>query len=50
MKYKWLNLKNNQKLIIFFNGWGMDEGVVKHLDCEGYDILMFYNYNDFTII
>ena len=45
MRYKWLNIKNNQKLIVFFNGWGMDECVVKHLDCENFDILMFYDYN-----
>ena len=45
MKYKWLNQKNNKKLIIFFNGWGMDENVVKHLDAEDYDVLMFYDYN-----
>ena len=45
MKYKWLNKNSNQKLIIFFNGWGMDENVVKHLNCEDYDVLMFYNYN-----
>ncbi|MBE7710879.1 MAG: DUF452 family protein [Cyanobacteria bacterium SIG31] len=45
MKYKYLNQNNNQKLIIFFNGWGMDENVVKHLDCEDYDVLMFYDYN-----
>jgi biotin synthesis protein BioG len=45
MKYKWLNNTNGKKLIIFFNGWGMDENVVKHLDCEDYDVLMFYDYN-----
>ncbi len=45
MKYKWLNKNSNQKLIIFFNGWGMDESVVKHLDVEDYDVLMFYDYN-----
>ena len=46
MKYKWLNKGvNNSKLILFFNGWGMDENVVKHLDCENYDVLMFYDYN-----
>ena len=45
MKYKWLNQKNNQKLIIFFNGWGMDECVVNHLLSEDYDVLMFYDYN-----
>ena len=45
MKYKWLNKNNNQKLIIFFNGWGMDENVVKHLDTEDFDVLIFYDYN-----
>lgn len=45
MKYKWLNRKNQKKLIIFFNGWGMDENVIKHLNPEDYDVLMFYDYN-----
>lgn len=45
MKYKWLNQKNNQKLIVFFNGWGMDENIISHLECEDYDILTFYDYN-----
>ena len=49
MKYKWLNQKNNQKLIVFFNGWGMDEFVVNHLQAEEYDVLMFYDYNSLTI-
>ena len=46
MKYKWLNNKNNDKLIIFFNGWGMDENAVKHLEPEDYNIVMFYDYNN----
>lgn len=46
MKYKWLNRINNDKLIIFFNGWGMDEAVVNHLDTEDYDVVMFYDYNN----
>ena len=45
MKYKWLNKDNKIKLIVFFNGWGMDESVVSRLDAEDYDILMFYDYN-----
>lgn len=45
MKYKWLNRENNKNLIIFFNGWGMDENIVKHLAYEDYDVLMFYDYN-----
>ena len=45
MKYKWLNKKENKKLILFFNGWGMDECVVNHLQPEDCDVLMFYDYN-----
>ena len=45
MRYKWLYREKREKLIIFFNGWGMDESVVKHLNPEKYDILMFYDYN-----
>ena len=44
MKYKWLNRENNDKLIVFFNGWGMDECVVKHLYPDDYDVLMFFDY------
>ena len=49
MKYKWLNKENNNKLIIFFNGWGMDESIVKHLEFGCYDVIMFYDYNDLNI-
>ena len=46
MKYKWLNINQNNKVIVFFNGWGMDESVVYHLDFSDYDVLMFYDYNN----
>lgn len=49
MKYKWLNKDNNEKLIVFFNGWGMDENAVKHLDCEDYDVVIIYDYNDLEL-
>lgn len=45
MEYKWLNRQNNDSVIIFFNGWGMDESVLNHLGFENYDVLMFYDYN-----
>ncbi len=44
MKYKWLNKNHNQKLIIFFNGWGCDEIPLNHLDFEENDVLMCYDY------
>ena len=50
MKNKFINKANNEKLILFFNGWGMDELVVGHLDSEGFDICVFYHYDkDFNI-
>lgn len=45
MKYKWLNKVNNNNLIVFFNGWGMDESIVTHLNPTDYDVLMFFDYN-----
>lgn len=49
MQYKWLNKKNNKKLIVFFNGWGMDEKVVEHLYFDDFDVLTFYDYTSFEI-
>lgn len=56
MKYKWLNNVNNSSVIVFFNGWGMDESIVSNLSFNTFDVLMFYDYNtldtdfDFTTI
>ena len=41
-----LNYSNSDKLINFFNGWGMDENAVSHLDCGDYDVVMLYDYNN----
>lgn len=49
MRYKWLNKNNNDKIIIFFNGWGMDDKVISHLACEDFDVLAFYDYETFEI-
>jgi len=48
MKYKFFN-ENNKKLIIFFNGWGMDEIIISHLDRENFDLLVFYDYRDLEL-
>lgn len=46
MEYKWLNKKQeNNKIIVFFNGWGMDESIVRHLNPKDFDVLMFFDYN-----
>lgn len=45
MKHKWLHNNNNAGLIIFCNGWGMDESPVRFLRSDQYDVLMFYDYS-----
>ncbi len=50
MKSKWLNNQNNENIIVFFNGWGMDEKIVEHLLYGNYDVLMFYDYRTFEEI
>ena len=44
MKVKWLNKKDNPQLILFFNGWGMDEHPVEHLKFSNQDIVLLYDY------
>ena len=47
MQYFWLNKKEeNKKLIVFFNGWGMNETPVKHLACEDFDVLVLFDYRN----
>lgn len=43
MRTEWLNKKGNSRVIVFFNGWGMNGQVVKHLNTKA-DVLMFYDY------
>lgn len=50
MKSSFLEKESNHKLILFFNGWGMDSSVVSHLKTEDYDVKAFCHYNhDFSI-
>lgn len=45
MKLKWLHQNSSSDLIVFCNGWGMDEGVVNHLTSTEYDLVMLYSYS-----
>jgi len=45
MQTKFLNKNNNEKLILFFNGWGMNMSILEHINSENYDVLTFYNYD-----
>lgn len=50
MKATWLNKKNgNQCIILFFNGWGMDEVVVEHLAFDECDVLMLNEYRSLLL-
>ena len=45
MKKIWIKRENTQELLLFFNGWGMDEKPCRQLAFdEGLDILMIYDY------
>ncbi len=49
MQYFWLNNKEeNKKLIVFFNGWAMNETPIQHLECDDYNVLVIYDYRDFN--
>ena len=49
MQIEFLHKTNKPKLILFFNGWGMNDSVVKHLENSDFDVLSFSNYdNDFS--
>ncbi len=43
MRIEWLNRENTDRVIVFFNGWGMDSRTVQHLKGE-YDILEINDY------
>ena len=49
MKIEFLHKKNNPKLILFFNGWGMNKAIINHLECTEFDVLCFSDYtHDFN--
>lgn len=49
MKYFWINKKNQKQLIVFFNGWGMDENPFVHLDYNNFDLLMLSDYSSLDV-
>lgn len=46
MQYYWLNKQKNEKLIIFFGGWSFDYKPFQSLDCNNYDVIMIYDFNN----
>jgi hypothetical protein len=49
MRHKWLIKDNNNSIIVFFNGWGMDETPFNFLKSNKYDVICFYDYCDLNI-
>ncbi len=44
MQIEWCNRHGNDKIILFFNGWGFDTNMFNSFDHQDYDVLMFYQY------
>lgn len=44
MNKTWLNKEDNKKLILFFNGWGMDNAAIEHLEPAEYDVVVLNDY------
>ncbi|MGL4410550.1 MAG: pimeloyl-ACP methyl esterase BioG family protein [Bacteroidales bacterium] len=45
MQYHFINESQNQGVILFFAGWGVDYRPFSHWNFPGYDILICYNYS-----
>ncbi len=46
MKTLLIHRENASRLILFFTGWGMDERPTAHLEPEGADVLLCYDYTE----
>lgn len=47
MQHFWINKQEkNKKLILFFNGWAMNETPVQHLQCDDFDVLQVCDYRN----
>jgi len=45
----WLHCSDQNELIVFFNGWGMDHHPIELLTTNSYDVLVFSNYTGFHL-
>lgn len=48
MRIEWLNKNNTDRVIIFFNGWGMDAAAISHLVADT-NLMMLYDYRNLEI-
>jgi biotin synthesis protein BioG len=49
MRHYWLNRAGNDRLILFFAGWGFDENPFKSLEWTNSDGLILYDYTDLAL-
>jgi biotin synthesis protein BioG len=49
MQSSWLINQGHPRLILFFNGWGMDAEPFSHLQSEDCDVAVLYDYRDLTL-
>ncbi len=47
MKATWLQKSGEEKVVIFYNGWGMDAGALMPIRFDGFDVLMLNQYRGF---
>jgi pimeloyl-[acyl-carrier protein] methyl ester esterase len=46
MKSYWLQKNNNEKVLLFFAGWGMDQNPFLKIRSCIYDVIIFYDYRN----
>ncbi len=49
MKIEWLHKSENEKCILFMNGWGCDAIPFQSMNSKEFDVLMCYDYRDILI-
>lgn len=48
MRYSWLAKRRTKRLLVFCNGWGMDEKPLKKLAATGIDVLVLSDFSDLS--
>lgn len=44
MKFNYLQNNDNPTVLLFFNGWGVDENAVRHVTSDGIDVVEIHDY------
>lgn len=49
MKINWVRKNQNNRVILFFNGWGMDSSAIAHLKLSDYDFVELNDYSELCL-